>query len=58
MHFRGFTPLKWESYVGFAPLKGRLCVDPSRSSFLFTLKNRTTLPPTKFPMRTGATLLS
>jgi hypothetical protein len=43
----GFTPVEWDS-------TGRLKADPTRKSFIFTLKNPHNIPTRKFTLRTEA----
>jgi hypothetical protein len=44
--FGGFTPVPWESKPS-DPFKA----DPSGASYLFTIKNPHSVPPTKFPLK-------
>jgi hypothetical protein len=49
--FGGFTPVAWESRD--RDLTGANCFkpDPSRQSFIFTLKNPRNFPPRRFPLK-------
>jgi hypothetical protein len=59
--FGGFTPVPWEPRIWnrkFDEEDNRAKEDPSRESFLFTLKNPFNVPPTKFPLVAGAAPLA
>jgi hypothetical protein len=47
--FGGFTPVKWESLTTLPHEKA----DPSRTGFLFTLKNSHNFPPQRFGLNFG-----
>jgi hypothetical protein len=48
--FGGFTPVRWESFVGSTPVVAKPKADSGVRGFLFTLVNPQNFPPRQFPL--------